>query len=78
MGEEKSERLNFPLWHIDMTDQELWNLLIKAACPICCNGYTDNAEAWHLDCIAKADEVMEILRPGWLKKRFGPSIATES
>jgi hypothetical protein len=69
--------LNFPLWHIDMSDQELYAFLVKAACPICCNAYVKDDANWHLECLATANQAMEILRPGWSKKPY-PSIATES
>lgn len=78
MGEDwPMEGLSFPMWHIDMSDQELYSFLVKAACPACCNAYVDDDADWHLACINKAERVMKILRPDW-QNRFYPSIATES
>lgn len=54
-----------PAWNGTPDDQELWELLVKAGCPIVCIGVRDpDGEDWHATCEARADEALFVLR-GW-------------
>lgn len=54
--------MHFSLWQLDMSNTELYALLVKAACPACCNGVTTEENSWHSICENKAATALNILR----------------
>jgi hypothetical protein len=68
-----SEMWRTSLWHLDMPEDELYALLIKAACPIVCDEVSREPDRWHDLCEEKAKAALEILHSihisdsGWKK-----------